>query len=233
MPVSFSPALAMTTAFAVALIAGLVLKFWLASRQMRHVANCRNVVPVAYAHSVSQAAHRKAADYTITKTRFGLLELAVGAAILLGWTLLGGLALLNHELMERIGPGMLQQVALLLAFALIGGVIELPLAWYTTFVIEERFGFNKTTLRLWVTDLLKSAAVGAMIGIPLVSVILWLMGAAGPYWWVWAWSTWMAFGMKSSGVSEPEPPACHFSSGCTCRERPSSLSGIQADPRPG
>ena len=193
MPVSFSPALAMTTAFAVALIAGLVLKFWLASRQMRHVANCRNVVPVAYAHSVSQAAHRKAADYTITKTRFGLLELAVGAAILLGWTLLGGLALLNHELMERIGPGMLQQVALLLAFALIGGVIELPLAWYTTFVIEERFGFNKTTLRLWVTDLLKSAAVGAMIGIPLVSVILWLMGAAGPYWWVWAWSTWMAF----------------------------------------
>ncbi|MEO6626480.1 MAG: M48 family peptidase, partial [Burkholderiaceae bacterium] len=186
----------MTTAFAVALIAGLVLKFWLASRQMRHVANCRNSVPGGYAQSVSLAAHQKAADYTITKTRFGLLELAVGTAILLGWTLLGGLDLLNQTLMEWIAPGMLQQVALLSAFALIGGVIELPLAWYTTFVIEERFGFNKTTLRLWVADLFKSAVLGAVIGIPLASLILWLMGAAGPQWWLWAWATWMGFNLS-------------------------------------
>ena len=190
-----SPALAMSLAFAVALVAGMVLKFWLASRQLRHVARCRDTVPAGYAHSVSLAAHQKAADYTITKTRFGLLELAFGAATLLGWTLLGGLDLLNQVLLEWIGPGMLQQVALLLAFALIGGAIELPLAWYATFIIEERFGFNKTTMRLWIVDLLKSAALGAVIGIPLLALILWLMAAAGPLWWLWAWSVWMGFNL--------------------------------------
>ncbi len=195
MSASISPALALTATFAVALIAGLVLKFWLASRQVRHVANCRNAVPAGYAQSVSLAAHQKAADYTIAKARFGLLELAAAAAILVGWTLLGGLDLLNRSLMTWIGPGMAQQVALLLAFALIGGAIELPLAWYATFVIEERFGFNKTTLRLWVADLLKSAVLGAAIGIPLVWLMLWLMGAAGPQWWLWAWSAWMGFNL--------------------------------------
>ena len=195
MPASASPALAMTAVFAVALIAGLVLKFWLASRQMRHVALCRDAVPAGYAQSVSLAAHQKAADYTITKARFGLLELAAGAAVLVGWTLLGGLDLLNRSLMGWMGPGMAQQVTLMLAFALAGGFIEMPLAWYATFVIEERFGFNKTTPRLWLIDLLKSAALGAAIGIPLVWLILWLMGAAGPRWWLWAWSAWMGFNL--------------------------------------
>ena len=195
MPVLFSPAFAMTLAFAIALGAGMVLKFWLASRQIRHVASCRDAVPAGYAQSVSLAAHQKAAAYTITKTRFGLLELAFGAVTLLGWTLLGGLDLLNQVLLGLIGPGMLQQVALLVAFALIGGVVELPLAWHATFVIEERFGFNKTTPHLWLADLLKSATLGAVIGIPMVSLILWLMGASGPQWWLWAWSTWMAFNL--------------------------------------
>jgi len=90
---------------------------------------------------------------------------------------------------------MAQQIALLVAFALIGALIELPLAWYSTFVIEEHFGFNKSSLRLWVADLLKSSVIGAAIGIPLAAMILWLMGAAGTQWWLWAWAVWMGFNL--------------------------------------
>jgi STE24 endopeptidase len=99
---------------------------------------------------VSLAAHQKAADYTIVKARFGLLELAFGAAVLLGWTLLGGLHVLNQALLAWLGGGMVQQLALLGAFMLIGGLIDLPFTLYQTFVIEERFGFNKMTWRLWL-----------------------------------------------------------------------------------
>jgi len=192
---SFSPSFAMTAIFALALIAGTLLRFWLASRQIRHVAQHRDKVPDKFAATVTLAAHRKAADYTLAKTRFGLLELALGAAVLLGWTLLGGLDALNAWILRGVSPGMAHQIALLLAFVLIGGLIDLPLAWYQTFVIEERFGFNKTTLRLWLADIVKSSVVGALIGIPIAALILWLMGAAGGRWWLWAWAVWMGFNL--------------------------------------
>jgi STE24 endopeptidase len=98
----------------------LLLKFWLASRQIRHVAAHRSQVPAAFAARIPLDAHQKAADYTITKTRFGILELAWGAAVLLGWTLLGGLDVLNQTLLGWIGPGMTQQLALLASFVVIG-----------------------------------------------------------------------------------------------------------------
>ena len=190
-----SPSLILTVVFALALVAGTLLKFWLASRQIRHVARHRGTVPERFSSTVSLAAHQKAADYTVAKTRFGLLELAFGAAMLLAWTLLGGLDALNALLLRVIGPGMAQQLALLVAFALIGGLLELPLAWYQTFVIEERFGFNKMDARMWVGDLLKSSLVGALVGVPVAALILWLMGAAGSLWWLWAWAVWMGFNL--------------------------------------
>ena len=185
----------MTAAFVIALISGTALKFWLASRQMRHVFAHRNRVPGRFAQTVSLASHQKAADYTNAKTRLGLLELAFGAAVLLGWTLLGGLHWLNQLLLAWVGAGMAQQIALLVAFVMIGGLLELPFGWYQTFVIENRFGFNKMTLRLWLADLLKSSLLGALIGVPVVAAILWLMGAAGPAWWLWAWAVWMGFNL--------------------------------------
>ena len=195
MPDLISPANAMTICFALALAAGTLLKFWLASRQVRHVFAHRDTVPAQFAQTVTLASHRKAADYTIAKTRFGVLELALGAAVLLGWTLLGGLDALNRGLLVLMGAGMAQQITLLLAFVLIGSLMELPVAWYQTFVIEQGFGFNKMSLRLWLVDLFKSALVGALIGIPIVAVILWLMAAAGPSWWLWAWAVWMGFNL--------------------------------------
>src|SRR5512145_363738 len=121
---------ALTLAFAAFLLAGLIVRFWLASRQIRYVSRHREAVPSPFDATVSLAAHQKAADYTIAKTRFGLLELAFGAALLLGWTLLGGLDLLNQALLSWLGSGMAQQLALLAGFALIGGALELPLSLY-------------------------------------------------------------------------------------------------------
>ncbi|MEO7941614.1 MAG: M48 family metallopeptidase [Burkholderiaceae bacterium] len=172
-----------------------MLKFWLASRQIRHVAQFRDRVPERFRERVTLAAHQKAANYTITKTRFGLLELALSAAVVLAWTLLGGLDALNGVVMHLTGPGMAQQLLLLTSFVVIGGLIELPFGLYQTFVIEARFGFNKMTLRLWLVDLLKSSLIGAAIGLPIAAVMLWLMGAAGAAWWLWAWCVWMGFNL--------------------------------------
>lgn len=185
----------LTMAFALALVAGLAMKFWLASRQVRHVARHRNAVPPAFQQAITLAAHQKAADYTVAKTRFGLIEMAWGAAVLLAWTLFGGLDLLNRLLLDALGGGMWQQLALLAAFALIGGLAELPFTLWQTFRLEERFGFNKMTWRLWLTDAAKGLLLGALIGLPIAALILWLMGAAGKLWWLWAWGAWMGFNL--------------------------------------
>jgi STE24 endopeptidase len=178
----------LTLAFAGFLLAGLAVKFWLASRQIRHVARHRASVPPAFASIVPLAAHQKAADYTITKTRLGLLELAFGSAVLLGWTLLGGLDVLNQALLGWLGNGMAHQLVLVGAFLLIGGLLDLPFTLYQTFVIEERFGFNKMTFGLWLSDLAKGLAVGTALGLPLIWMVLWLMGVGGQLWWLYAWA---------------------------------------------
>jgi len=197
MPESFSPSLLLSLLFAATLLASLLLKFWLATRQIRHVARHRAVVPAAFAEHITLAAHQKAADYTIAKARFGLLELAFGAAVLLGWTLLGGLDAMNQTLGAWLGAqgGLTRQLALLAGFTLVNGLLELPLGLWQTFVIEQRFGFNKMTFKLWLADLLKGTVVGVLIGLPLAALVLWLMGAAGPLWWLWTWGVWMGFNL--------------------------------------
>lgn len=183
----------MTVAFALALTLGLALKFWLASRQIRHVAQHRGAVPPAFADKITLEAHQKAADYTITKTRFGLLELAFGAGITVAWTLLGGLSALNQWLVELLGHGLQQQVALFAVFGVIGSVLDLPFTLYSIFVIEERFGFNKMTLKLWLQDGAKQLALSIAIGLPFITLVIWMMGATGPWWWLWVWGVWAAF----------------------------------------
>ena len=187
-----------TLVFACALVIGLLLRFYLATRQIRHVAQNRSAVPAAFAATISLESHQKAADYTIAKARFGLLEMAFGAALLLGWTLLGGIDALNQAIdasgLASYGS-LAPQLALLAGFAIISGALDLPFTLYSTFKIEERFGFNKMTVKLWLTDMVKGLLVGAVIGLPIVALILWLMSSAGSLWWLWAWSTWMGFNL--------------------------------------
>ena len=189
---------ALTLLFAAALMASLLVKFWLATRQMRHVAAHRDGVPAAFAQTITLAAHQKAADYTLAKGRFGLLTTAFGYAVLLGWTLLGGLDALNVAVRDAVEPrfgGMAYQLALLAAFTLIGGLLDLPFELYSTFRIEQQFGFNRMTWKLYVADMLKGLFVGALIGLPIAALILWIMGATGSLWWLWAWGAWMVFNL--------------------------------------
>ena len=183
-----NPSLAMTLALAAVLVANLLTKLWLSGRQVRHVAQHRAHVPDAFAHTISLEAHQKAADYTLAKSRVGLIDLALDAITLMAWTLLGGLDLLNQVTLNWLGEGMGQQVALVVSFTLIGGLIGLPLSLYQTFGIEQRFGFNNTTPKLWVSDMLKGLLVGMVLGLPILWLVLWLMQAGGALWWLYTWA---------------------------------------------
>ena len=194
------PSTALTLTFAAALLASIAIKFWLVGRQMRHVAAHRDAVPEPFRATISLAAHQKAADYTLAKGRFGMLATAFGAALLLGWTLLGGLDALNGLLRDAVAPrfgSMAYQLALLTGFTVISGAIDLPFELYNTFRLEQRFGFNRMTWRLYLADLLKGALVGLIIGLPIAALILWIMGATGGLWWLWAWAVWMAFNLAA------------------------------------
>ena len=171
----------------------LALRFWLASRQLRHVMAHRGAVPAEFAASIPLEAHQKAADYTAAKTGFGLLSLFFSSAVLIGFTLLGGLQWLSLTLLALTGPGMVYQLALLVAFALMSGLLDLPFDYYRQFVLEQRFGFNKMSLGLWLGDMAKGVLIGTLIGLPLVWVVLTLMDKTGPLWWFYAWLVWSGF----------------------------------------
>jgi STE24 endopeptidase len=185
-----------TSVFAAALLLMLVLRLWLITRQIRHVAQHRDAVPPAFASVVGLEAHRKAADYTVARQRLDLLTTAWTAAVLLGWTLLGGLDLLNQTLRDLLLPGwgsMGYQLGLLVAVSVIGAVLDLPFDVWRTFRLEQSFGFNRMTVGLWLRDLVVGAVLGALIGLPLAAVMLWLMATTGAWWWLWAFAVLAGF----------------------------------------
>ncbi len=185
--------LAFSALFVGFLIVTLIVRFWLGSRHIRHVLAHRNAVPAEFAEKIPLYAHQKAADYTIAKTKYGLLTMFVNSAVLIGFTLLGGLQALAIAIFKLTGPGMTYQLALLAAFGCISAVIELPFDYYRQFVLEARFGFNKMTLRLYLTDMIKNAMLGIVIGLPLIWIILTLMDKSGELWWLYAWVVWSGF----------------------------------------
>jgi STE24 endopeptidase len=180
--------------FVAFLFLSLAVRFWLGSRQIRHVLAHRNQVPPRFAEKIPEEAHQKAADYTVAKTKFALLSLLINAAVLVGFTFLGGLQALSVALLQWLGaPGMTYQLLLIAGFAAISAAIDLPFDYYRQFVLEQRFGFNKMTRRLFFTDLVKNTLLGAVIGLPLLWVILTLMNGAGDLWWIYAWMVWCGF----------------------------------------
>ena len=178
----------MTLAFVALVLANALTRLWLASRQIRHIAQHADAVPADFAASVGLPEHRKAAHYSIAKLRLGLVDVAFEALVLLGWTLLGGLQWLNETLLQLMGPGMAQQIALVVAFVLIGGLLHLPLTLVETFGVEQRFGFNRSTPALWLADMAKGLVLGLALGVPILWVVLALMAAGGSLWWLWAWA---------------------------------------------
>jgi STE24 endopeptidase len=185
--------LAFSLLFIVFFVLTLILRFWLAGRQLRHVLAHRASVPAEFAEKISLDAHQKAADYTVAKTRFGMVSLLFSSTVLIGFTLLGGLQWLSQTLFALTGAGMVFQLALLVAFMAVSGLLDLPFDYYRQFVLEQRFGFNKMSVKLWLADMAKGVLLGAAIGLPLIWVVLTLMERAGPLWWFYAWLVWSGF----------------------------------------
>ncbi len=182
-----NPTLTLTYLLVGALLTNVLLKLWLNARQVRHVAQHRGEVPSTFVSQISLTDHQKAADYTLAKAKVAQIDILIDAVVLVGWTLMGGLSALNAIVSDFIEPGLWQQVVLVLTFSLVGGLIDLPMSLYQTFVLEQKFGFNKMTWKLWLSDSLKGLALGLVLGVPLIAMVLWLMQAGGVYWWIWTW----------------------------------------------
>jgi len=182
-----------TVIFLAALAANVALQLWLDQRHVRHVAAHRGVVPKPFAAQIALAEHQKAADYTTARVRFGALETVIGALLLLLWTLGGGFNLLDEGVRSFGWPETATGVAFLLTAVLLMAILDLPARVYRTFVIEQRFGFNRTTPRTFVLDLFKGALLSLLLGIPLTAIVLWLMRHMGEFWWVYVWLTWTTF----------------------------------------
>ncbi len=182
--------------FLAALAAATLTRLWLARRQAAHVRAHRDAVPPGFAEAIPLAAHQKAADYTVAKMRLAMLDVLVGAALLLALTLGGGLRWMSAAWGGVLEAGGLWHgTALIASVVVLLSVIDLPVAAYRTFGIEQRFGFNRMSVGLFLADLAKSAALGAALGLPLLVLVLWLMQRMGEAWWLYVWLAWMGFNL--------------------------------------
>ena len=185
--------LTFTGLFLLLLAATLLMRLWLARRQVRHVQTHRARVPAAFKGRISLPAHRKAADYTVAQTRFGMLSTIIETLLLLGWTLGGGLEWVD-QFWRAAGLGeLITGAAFLISVFVIMGLIDLPITLYQTFIIEARFGFNRSSLSLFITDNLKQALLLLVLGAPLALAALWLMQRSGTLWWFHLWLLWTGF----------------------------------------
>ncbi len=184
-----------TYIFLFSLFAGIFVQWFLVQKQINSVRSSRDNVPEAFNDKISLEAHQKAADYTEAKVKTGLFELMIGSALLLLWTLAGGLQFLDNWLrtfgMSEIFTG----TALILSVFAIMAILELPLSLFKIFKIEQSFGFNKMTPKVFFVDLLKNTIVGFLIGAPILLFVLWIMENSGTYWWVYVWFTWLTFSL--------------------------------------
>ena len=179
--------------FIVALLGALALQWWLIVRQHKQVATHSSEVPQEFADKISLEAHQKAANYTISKLNVSRIELFYGTAILLAWTFGGGLNALDQLWHNTLGDNLWYGVAVMISFLIIGIFLDLPFSIYRTFVIEEKFGFNKMDPALFIKDLIKGVVINLLIMTPLLWVVLWLMQSAGEFWWVYVWAVLLSF----------------------------------------
>ena len=184
-----------TFIFVFALPSSPLARLWLARRHLAHIAAHRAVVPEAFREKIALADHQKAADYTSAKTRFAMLGILFDAALLLAFTLGGGIQFIADLCNGLFGSPLAQGVATIVAVLLLSSLLEAPFSLYRTFVIEARFGFNKMTLALYLKDALKGLLLGAILGLPLLSGVLWLMERMGEYWWLYVWLACMVFNL--------------------------------------
>ncbi|MBP8035521.1 MAG: M48 family metallopeptidase, partial [Burkholderiaceae bacterium] len=161
----------------------------------RHVLAHRDIVPKEFSEKIGLPSHQRAADYTVAKVRLKMLEMLFDAAVLIGLTLMGGLQYIDTLTSSVTSHALLRQVLLVMSVFMLLGVLGIPFALYRQFKLEAHFGFNRMTLKMFVSDTIKEAILGALLGVPLIAAVLWLMAEAGTLWWLWAWALWTGFSL--------------------------------------
>ncbi len=187
-----------TIVFLIALTLSFSVQFWLAKRHADYVAKHRDAVPEAFKNTVSLEAHQKAADYTLEKSRLGNIDSIVGVVLLLLLTLGGGINLAFEFWAFSIVNPLMAGLAAVASVFLVMTLVEIPTSVYQTFVIEEKFGFNKSSPKQFIKDQLLQLVLVTAIGMPLLALILWVMDSIGPLWWLWAWGILMSFSLLMS-----------------------------------
>lgn len=185
----------LTILFVVLLLAMLGVRIWLSTRQIRHVLAHRDIVPKEFSEKIGLPSHQRAADYTVAKVRLKMFEMLFDAAVLIGLTLMGGLQYIDTLTSSVTSHVLLRQVLLVMSVFMLLGVLGIPFALYRQFKLEAHFGFNRMTLKMFVSDTIKEAILGALLGVPLIAAVLWLMAEAGTLWWLWAWALWTGFSL--------------------------------------
>ena len=185
----------LTLIFLAAIAISIAIHGWLIRRHIDYVRSHRDQVPAAFQDTIPLSAHQKAADYTQAKARFGMYDLLVGALLLLIWTLGGGLNLLDSAWQSGGLPILAAGVGFVISAYALMALLEIPMSAYRTFVIEERFGFNKTTPKIFILDILKQGMLLLLIGMPLAALVLWLMLNGGALWWLYVWVAWIGFSL--------------------------------------
>lgn len=183
----------LTVVFLIAVALSTASRLWLGRRQARNVIRHRDQVPPAFSDTISLADHHKAADYTVARVRVGQVDTLLDTAMLLLFTLGGGIAWLDSVWRAAALSPLLHGVIVIVSLLLLTGIVDLPLSIYSTFRVEARFGFNKITPRLFIADLLRNFFVSLLLGVPLISALLLFMQRSGSVWWIWAWLAWLAF----------------------------------------
>jgi len=184
-----------TSIFLVFVAASVLVRLWLSQRQIKHIRAHFAQVPAAFVERISLQDHQRAADYSCTKLKLGRVMLAWETLWLLLWTIGGGINLIDQWWIRFEYSALVTGIGVIFTLALISSILDMPFSLYQTFVVEERFGFNKTTLTTWLVDLLKTTMLVVILGLPLLAAILWLMNQAGDNWWVYAWLLWMGFSL--------------------------------------
>lgn len=191
----------LSTLFISLLILTTLTRVWLGKRHVSFMQAHRHRVPDAFSKDISLEAHQKAADYSSAKTRLMISEGVVQAILLLLLTLGGGLQAID-EIWRNILPSheMLRGALVIVSALLISAIVDTPFDFYKTFVIDQKFGFNKMTRKMFFSDLFKQSIVGLILGAPILFAALWLMESAGEYWWLYLWVIWSAFNLLMLAV---------------------------------
>lgn len=186
----------LTTIFISLLVLTTAVSIWLKQRHIGYIESHRNQVPTAFAETISLGAHQKAADYSSAKSRLAIYEGLAQTVLLVFLTIGGGLQFIDSAWRNWLPEQeVLRGILVIFNAFLISSLIDLPFDYYRTFVIDQRFGFNKMSSAMFFRDMLLHGAIGITLGIPIILAALWLMKGAGDYWWLYLWLVWSIFNL--------------------------------------